>query len=575
MAWYKTGTVAVTSGQTLVTGSGTLWSINVKPGDAFTLDGTKMYEVASLDVTNPDTKLYLRVAYTGSTLSGQAYSVMNLSTVSISTATLAAQVSALLNGWQTRETEFTTWQGGSATAGFDVNGNPTSGSTAGYYPLTDALGAVHYCACPAKMLPGPGSSQAFTVGALTATTVNGAAISGTATTATLGNGSTTTTTLKGVVSAGTLSLGNSAGTSANVYNTSVAGRLLLSGSIDGTVASLGGTIVLREATSAGNPKGIELWANNTQALTVTQLSNTLAGYTTDDGVHRLQVYGSLIASTTGTFGTGVAISATPSAWLASMPSMEIGSTTSISSDGVNLKTMLINNAYKNTSGSWIYKTSNGVCGMALDYMGNVQFLLAPIGTAGNTATLTVPMTLNTSGNLLIASGTDNGTGAKLQITGSVTATGTNNASNFNVSTTSNGLNYGFTSVGKFLSIGYGLTGGSDANPGYVNIYNGQATVVATFSNTGLALPGHVGRTLGTAVASATTITPTGAVFHVSGTTPVATINLPYAGFVGEITIIPDGLFTTTTAGNIGLASVMVVGKANLMTYDGTKWYPSY
>jgi hypothetical protein len=42
-------------------------------------------------------------------------------------------------------------------------------------------------------------------------------------------------------------------------------------------------------------------------------------------------------------------------------------------------------------------------------------------------------------------------------------------------------------------------------------------------------------------------------------------------------LIPTGIFTTTTAGNIALASTAVVNKALYMIYDPTtaKWYPSY
>ena len=74
-----------------------------------------------------------------------------------------------------------------------------------------------------------------------------------------------------------------------------------------------------------------------------------------------------------------------------------------------------------------------------------------------------------------------------------------------------------------------------------------------------------------------TITPTGEIFHITGTGSIATINVPYTGFNGSITIIPDGIFTWTTAGNIALAGTAVVGKALIMTYDATtsKWYPSY
>jgi hypothetical protein len=81
------------------------------------------------------------------------------------------------------------------------------------------------------------------------------------------------------------------------------------------------------------------------------------------------------------------------------------------------------------------------------------------------------------------------------------------------------------------------------------------------------------------IASATTIAPTTSILFVSGVTPVVTITAPTPISLtgGQITIIPTGIFTTTTAGNIALASTAVVGKALIMTYNqGTlKWYPSY
>lgn len=81
------------------------------------------------------------------------------------------------------------------------------------------------------------------------------------------------------------------------------------------------------------------------------------------------------------------------------------------------------------------------------------------------------------------------------------------------------------------------------------------------------------------IASATTIAPTTMIAFVSGTTAIATITPPSPISLtgGQITLIPTGLFTTTTAGNIALASVAVVNKALILTYNqGTgKWYPSY
>ena len=82
---------------------------------------------------------------------------------------------------------------------------------------------------------------------------------------------------------------------------------------------------------------------------------------------------------------------------------------------------------------------------------------------------------------------------------------------------------------------------------------------------------------GISVASASSITPTGQIFHVTGTTAINTIILP-SGFVsGPLVIIPDGVFTTSTSGNIAIATTAVVSKAITMTYDTitSKWYPSY
>ena len=83
--------------------------------------------------------------------------------------------------------------------------------------------------------------------------------------------------------------------------------------------------------------------------------------------------------------------------------------------------------------------------------------------------------------------------------------------------------------------------------------------------------------VGTAIASAATIAPTRGITHITGTAAVATITVPVSGFTGTITLIPDGAFTTTTAGNIALASTAIVNRMMRMTYDSgtSKWYPSY
>jgi hypothetical protein len=81
------------------------------------------------------------------------------------------------------------------------------------------------------------------------------------------------------------------------------------------------------------------------------------------------------------------------------------------------------------------------------------------------------------------------------------------------------------------------------------------------------------------IASATTIAPTTPIVFISGTTAVVTITAaaPISTGGGTITLIPTGIFTWTTAGNIALAGTAVVSRALTMTYDVTtaKWYPSY
>lgn len=81
-----------------------------------------------------------------------------------------------------------------------------------------------------------------------------------------------------------------------------------------------------------------------------------------------------------------------------------------------------------------------------------------------------------------------------------------------------------------------------------------------------------------AVASAAgLITPSGPLFHVTGTAAITGFNIPLGFAYGSFTIIPDGVFTTTTANNIAIASTAVVGKPLTFVYDPntTKLYPSY
>jgi hypothetical protein len=91
--------------------------------------------------------------------------------------------------------------------------------------------------------------------------------------------------------------------------------------------------------------------------------------------------------------------------------------------------------------------------------------------------------------------------------------------------------------------------------------------------------GNLKQVLGPQITAAASITPTFAIFHVTGATQITTIVIPWAKFAGQIIIIPDDANgqSTGTGGNIALASTLVQKKALIMTYDPLQalWYPSY
>ena len=162
--------------------------------------------------------------------------------------------------------------------------------------------------------------------------------------------------------------------------------------------------------------------------------------------------------------------------------------------------------------------------------------------------------------------------------------GVSESSFTSATTMSTGIVFNTGSAGAALSAvntGYGTermritsTGGvnigASTDPGLGNLNIVGATIVGAVTATSAAAP---------TIASATTIAPTKAITFISGVTPIVTITPPSPISLGggTITLIPTGIFTTTIAGNIALASTAVVGRALTMTYDvtTTKWYPSY
>lgn len=72
MPWYRVGTVAITAGQTTVTGTGTNFSANGRVGDAFLGPDGRWYEVTNIP---SGTVLSILPAYQGATVSGGTYAL--------------------------------------------------------------------------------------------------------------------------------------------------------------------------------------------------------------------------------------------------------------------------------------------------------------------------------------------------------------------------------------------------------------------------------------------------------------------------------------------------------------------
>lgn len=108
---------------------------------------------------------------------------------------------------------------------------------------------------------------------------------------------------------------------------------------------------------------------------------------------------------------------------------------------------------------------------------------------------------------------------------------------------------------------------------------GLVTDFPQFNPTVTSLAVGPGRSVGVSapVAAATAITPTGGVFHVTGTTTFSTINLPLNFVEGSIKIIFDGVASWGTTGNIAaVGTPTTAGSFVEFLYDGEKalWYPS-
>jgi hypothetical protein len=212
----------------------------------------------------------------------------------------------------------------------------------------------------------------------------------------------------------------------------------------------------------------------------------------------------------------------------------------------------------------------------VDNTKKAEFVMSGI-TTGTTRQYTMPNVTGTLATIANLAQTFAGT---TTFSGTFTASGATATLGSSTATSTYGIGSGATTAISTKTVNIGTAGisGSTTNTNIGSAVSGALGTTTMNSNivqaklvaTSAAAP---------TIASATTIAPTTQIAFVSGITPVATITAPSPISLGggTITLIPTGIFTTTTAGNIALASTAIVGRALTMTYDvtTTKWYPSY
>ena len=307
----------------------------------------------------------------------------------------------------------------------------------------------------------------------------------------------------------------------------------------------------------GNSTGIQNTASGRDAL----LSNTTGNNNTASGMN------ALYSNTTGSNNTASGVSALNSNTTGGNNTASGVNALFANTTGSSNTASGTNALYINTTG--IQNTANGMSALFSNITGNnntasgVSALFNNTSGSNNTASGYNTLFSNTTGSNNTANGLQAG---RFIADGTTALTITNNSTYLGYNTKPLADNNTNETV-----IGYNAVGiGSNTT----TIGNSSTLATKVF---GVQATGQVAPT----IASATTIAPTTSIVFVSGVAPVVTITPPtgIATTGGQITLIPkDTLtFSTTTAGNIALATTAVQYKALIMTYDATslKWYPSY
>jgi hypothetical protein len=223
-------------------------------------------------------------------------------------------------------------------------------------------------------------------------------------TSTLGSGTlvlagttsgTTTVTATAVAGTTTLTLPAATDTLVGKATTDTLTNKTLTGAVmNGTLGATTPSTVAATTISASSTATFAAGAAGTPSITTTGDTNTGIFFPAADTIAFAEGGAeSARFDSSGNFGLGV----TPSAWTTSFgfKALDIGQGCVL---GATSDANLVFNAYFNTSNNWIYKTT-AEAGRYQQSGANHIWYTAPSGTAGNTATFSERMRLDTSGNL--------------------------------------------------------------------------------------------------------------------------------------------------------------------------------
>jgi hypothetical protein len=416
LSFYRTGTIALTNGSAVVTGTGTDFISGAAIGECVQAPDGTLYEILSIQSA---TGLTLGSVYLGATASGQSYAIVPTQSY---IRDLASQAAALVNGYVAVQTN-------ALRKDAADKATPVDADSVGLRDSVTGLGRMLTWANIKAALKTYFDSVATTLTNKTLTapvisggTINAAPIGGTTPAA----GAFTTLSATGQVTSydGT----NMSRGAVGIYSSLNAASRNWRFRTDDLAF---GDMSLQYGASLNAAPSVRLLNFSSTGLAVTgALSATedvriingarygymstseVAGHLTFnsfDGItakgFKFKGYGTelMTLDASGNLGLGVV----PSAWYTTLKAEQIGQQGSLAYDAGNGNLLVGKNFYKSTASVYNY-VANDFASIVIQGAGTHSWHTAPSGTAGNPITFTQAMTLDASGNLLVGTATASG-----------------------------------------------------------------------------------------------------------------------------------------------------------------------